>query len=76
MTHVRSRYDRFNEWLDTWLKDHLPLWLYREITLQPDRVFLLKPSDDPRVRKAELRLIYFLIAASAVLFILSIALKG
>ena len=71
MTHVRSRYDRFNEWLDIWLKDHLPLWLYREITLQPDRV-LFKPSDDPRVRKAELRFIYFLIAVSVVMLVLSI----
>jgi hypothetical protein len=71
MTHVRSRYDSFNEWLDTWLKDHLPSWLYREITLQPDRV-LFKPSDDPGVRKAELRFIYFLIAVSVVMLVLSI----
>ncbi len=41
MTHVKPRSNNFivrlNQSLETWLKTYLPLWLYKQVTFQPDR---------------------------------------
>ncbi|NIU60216.1 MAG: hypothetical protein GWN67_28850 [Phycisphaerae bacterium] len=70
MVQIKSGSDsfiaRFNRWLDRWLQDRLPAWLYKQMTLQPDRA--LKP-DNSRVA---LGFDLLLIAIAIILLILSL----
>ena len=56
--------DRLNDQLDDWLKSHLPGWLYKQVTFQPDRA--LRPSNN------KLASIYSLLLIAAAIIALII----
>ena len=70
MTHVKPRSDSFiarldRRW-DRWAQSHLPTWLYKEVTFQPDRTS--KPENYKRAQAFNL----LLIAIAVILLILSL----
>ena len=58
--------NQFNNWLDDWSKRHLPAWLYKQVTLHPDRA--LRPKDFVAERKA----ILLVLAVASIVLIVSL----
>lgn len=68
MAQIKLRSDSFNRWFEDWLKKYFPLAdrLIRYLMGQ------LQPIEDPKSRQAANLFIYFLIALSVIMLILSI----
>jgi hypothetical protein len=57
---------RLNDWLDDRLKSHLPDWLYKQVTFQPDRAL------HPRNNKLASAYSLLLIVAAIIALIITL----